>query len=53
VESQQLQTKQYQAYLYELGKKQDISRVAELEGLSWDSANRIFLKKKPKPERPS
>jgi transposase len=48
LENHQLHTKPYQEYLYELGKKQDISRVAELEGLSWDTANRIFLKKKPK-----
>jgi transposase len=37
-------TKAYEKYIYELAKKQDIERVAQLEGLSWDTVNDIFLK---------
>jgi transposase len=38
----------YKEYIYELAKKQDINRVAELEGLSWDTVNDIFLKGREK-----
>lgn len=37
-------SKAYEKYIYELAKKQDIHRVAELENLSWDTVNEIFLK---------
>ena len=41
-------TVQYEEYVYELGKKQDIKRVAELEKLSWDLAESIFKKNRSK-----
>lgn len=40
----QRRTVKYDKYVYELAKKQDISRVAEMEGLRWNTVNEIFLK---------
>jgi transposase len=40
----QRRTIKYDEYVYELAKKQDISRVAEMEGLRWNTINEIFLK---------
>lgn len=37
-------TVQYADYVYELAKRQDLKRVAELENLSWDLAESLFLK---------
>lgn len=37
-------TSAYEEYLYTLSKKQDINRVAELENLSWNTVNDVFLK---------
>jgi transposase len=41
-------TVQYADYVYELAKKQDLKRVAELEKLSWEVVEAIFLKGGPK-----
>lgn len=48
LENQRHCTKPYEAYLYKLAQKQDMQRVAEWEGLSWDTANRIFKKRSRK-----
>jgi transposase len=50
LEKKQQHTKKYEEYIYEQAKKQDISRVAELEGLCWDTVNNIFLKGTEKPK---
>jgi transposase len=44
LEKCQRHTKKYEEYIYEQAKKQDISRVADMEGLKWDTINEIFLK---------
>jgi transposase len=44
LEKCQRHTKKYEEYIYEQAKKQDIARVAELEGLKWNTVNDIFLK---------
>lgn len=44
VDRQRQYTKAYEDYVYELARKQDWSRVAELEKLSFDIIQGIFLK---------
>lgn len=48
LEKCQRKTVEYEKYVYELAKKQDISRVAELENLDWSTVNDIFLKGREK-----
>jgi len=50
LEKCQRKTVKYVKYVYELAKKQDISRVAEMENLKWDTVNEIFLKGREKEE---
>lgn len=45
-EKWQNHTIDYEYYVYEQAKKQDISRVADLEKLSWGTVNHIFLKER-------
>jgi hypothetical protein len=51
LENQRHYTKPYEAYLYKLGQGQDLSRVAEGEGLKWDTVNRIFKKRSPEAQK--
>lgn len=44
LEKCQRKTVEYVDYVYELAKKQDFNRVAELEKIDWDTVNEIFLK---------
>jgi transposase len=44
LEKCQRKTVKYVKYVYELAKKQDLTRVAELEKLEWRTVNEIFLK---------
>lgn len=50
LEKEQRKTVEYVKYVYELAKKQDLSRVAELEQLEWRTVNEIFLKGRKKEE---
>lgn len=50
LEKCQRKTVEYVKYVYELAKKQDLSRVAELEKLEWRTVNEIFLKGREKKE---
>lgn len=47
-EKRRLYTIAYEEYICEQAKKQDITRVAELEGLNWHTVNDIFLKGREK-----
>lgn len=51
LEKCQRKTVGYVKYVYELAKKQDLSRVAELEQLDWYTVNEIFLKGGGKPKK--
>lgn len=44
LEKDQRKTLNYFQHVYQLAKKQDLSRVAEIEGLEWETVNAIFLK---------
>lgn len=50
-EKSQRHTIAYEEYIWKLAKKQDISRVSELEGLSWNTANEIFFESRKKQEK--
>lgn len=50
LEKCQRKTVEYVKYVYELAKKQDLLRVAELEKLEWRTVNEIFLKGREKEE---
>lgn len=48
LEKCQRKTVEYVKYIYELAKKQDLTRVTELEKLEWRTVNEIFLKGREK-----
>jgi transposase len=50
-EKQRVYTIAYEEYIYEQAKKQDITRVAELEGLNWHTINSLFLKGRKRQEK--
>lgn len=47
-EKRRIYTIAYEKYICEQAKKQDITRVSELEGLNWHTVNDIFLKGREK-----
>jgi transposase len=50
-EKQRVYTIAYEEYVWMLAKKQDITRVAELEELNWHTVNSIFLKGREKEKK--